>query len=466
QNKWGYRILDNVIRGKFQGKIFPINHKEKEICGLEAYPSIKDVPDSVDLAIIVVPGKLVPRVLEECLEKRVKAGVMITAGFGEVGAEGKYLEKDLAGIAREGGMVFSGPNCNGLISTACDLSAAMGSIFPPKGTISMVTQSGNIGTLILSRGVKNSVGFSKYVSSGNEACLRSEDFIEFFGEDPETELIISYIEGIKDGRRFFEVCKKVSLNKPILLFKAGGTDGGARAVHSHTGSIAGAGDIFDAACAQTGVLKCDNLDELFDVATTLLRQPLPKSRRVGIVTSGGGWGALASDSCERKGLKVAPISKKSIEALDKILPPWWSKGNPIDLVAGTHQDRDKIFETCIKTLIENNETDSILILGLGLMLELMEKKKKDRTLSEIEERMMAAEMRLADVILRSLDEYGCPIITATDPNSFDKPEENPLFKKLREHQILSFSDTDRAAAVLWAMYKRYRYLEKWGTTTT
>lgn len=455
RDKWGYRILNNLLTGKFEGKIFPVNPKEKEICGLKTFSNIKNIPDSVDMAVIAVPVTMVPGVFEDCIEKGVKAAVLITAGFGEIGSEGKQLEEAITARAREGGMVFVGPNGNGMISTTSNLYAVMLSIFPEKGPIAMVTQSGNIGLSMLSRGVKNNVGFSKYVSSGNEAFLTSRDIIEFYGNDPETDIIITYIEGITNAKSLFDVCKRVSIKKPVLLFKSGRTKGGSRAAHSHTGSIAGSDEIFDGACRQAGVLRCENLDELFDLAAALQKQPLPLGPRVGIVTSGGGWGVLASDACEKKGLQVTPISEKSIKDLDKILPEWWSKGNPIDLVAGTH-NRYEVFKGCIQVLFENDEVDSIILIGLGFILN---QKSKDYILDETEKKLMDTEIQLADLILNSLDQYKKPIIPATDLNVHENPYENPLFKKLKDHGILTFADPDRAAAVLSAMYRRYQYLQ-------
>lgn len=460
RNKWGYRILSNIVLGRYEGRIFPINPSEQHICGLNVYPSILDVPEPVDMALIVVPVPAVSRVIDECLAKGVRAAILITAGFGEIGPEGRLMEAELARRARRGGMIFTGPNCNGIISTPNHLYAMMLTTFPKfaqGGSVSMVTQSGNIGLSMLTRGVQNRVGFSKYVSSGNEACLRTEELIEYFGEDPESRVILTYIEGVKDGRRLFEACRRVGPKKPILLFKSGKTKGGAGAAQSHTGSIAGSNEIFDALCRQTGVIRCGQLDEMFDLAAAFQRQPLPRGPRVGIITSGGGWGVLTSDACEARGLEVGALSAETIGELDRRLPAWWSRNNPIDLVAGTG-NRYELFKDCIDLLFGRDEVDAIILSGIGSTL--LEQAQEGYVLNETEKQMIAVETTLADLIADAIARYRRPIIPQTDLNAHANPAENPLFKRLNDMGIMVLPDPERAAAVLGAMHRRHRYLER------
>ncbi len=455
RKKWGFRVLDNIISGGFEGKIFPINKRENEIHGLKAFPNIKDVSEPVDLAVIIVPQDKVYQAFEDCIQKEIKAAVLITAGFGEIGPEGLQEERRLVQLAKENDMAFVGPNGNGIVSNSIGLFSWMMPLFPMDGSVSMVTQSGNIGVSMLSRGIKNGIGFSKYVSSGNEALLRSEDFIDFYGQDPETKVILTYIEGLNDGRRFLNTCKEVSQKKPILVFKSGRTQSGEKAANSHTGSMAGSDQIFEGICRQAGMIRCYNLDMLFDVTTSLLSQPLPKGDRIGIITSGGGWGVLICDACESKGLEVASFSDNTIQELDNILPPWWSRDNPIDLVAGT-SSRNLQIRSCIETLFENDEVDAIIVSGIGAILD--HKIQRGYILDEQEKLMLEDENSIGDTIINCIDHYQRPIIPITDHNVFVDPEKNPLYAKLKENGILILSDPERAVNVLFAMYSRYRYL--------
>ena len=456
REKWGYRILDNLLTGGFAGKIFPVNPKEKTICGLPAYPSVREIPEPVDFAVISVPAARVTDVFRDCTDKGIRAAFLITAGFGEDSEAGREMERSLARAAAAGGMVFAGPNGNGLFSTAHRFFPVMLPLFPPQGNISMVTQSGNIGLSMLTRGIQNNIGFAKYISSGNEAMLKTEDAIAYFGEDSETAVIVSYIEGIENGRRFMDACRRASLKKPIVLFKSGRTRGGAQAARSHSGSLAGSDAAFNAACRQSGVLRCNHLDEMFDLAAALQVQPLPPGGRIGIVTSGGGWGVLAADACEQRGLEVTPLPDKVIRELDAFLPAWWSKNNPIDLVAGTH-DRYQVFKSCIEILFDNDAVDAILLIGIGLILE---KRRKDYVFDEAEKKMMAAELKIADLIPEMLQRYGRPIIPATDMNAYRNPDRIPLFTKLQQQGITVLSDPDRAAAVMAGLFCRGRFLKR------
>jgi acetyltransferase len=457
RNKWGYRIIDNLLTAGYSGSIFPINPKEKTICGLTAYTGLAEIPAPVDFAVICVPVAYVPAVFQDCIRKGVRAGFLITAGFGEDSDEGRLMERSLVETAAEGGMVFAGPNGNGLFSTAERFFPVMLPLFPPQGSISMVTQSGNIGASMLTRSIKYNIGFAKYVSSGNEAMIKTEDVIAYYGKDPETEVIFSYVEGIEDGRRFLDVCREVSLKKPIVLFKSGRTQGGASAARSHTGSLAGSDSVFDGACRQAGILRCTHLDQMFDLAVALQVQPLPPGPRIGIITSGGGWGVLAADACEQRGLTVEPLPKKTIQRMDTFMPPWWSKGNPIDLVAGTVDDRCRIFQSCIESLFETDAVDAVLLIGIGTILE---HHRKDYEFDETEKRLIEAEIKIGDMIPAMMKRYGRPIFPATDLTLYSNPDQVPLFQKLQQQGILIYSDPDRAAAVMAGLYQRHQFLAR------
>ncbi|GAG22113.1 unnamed protein product, partial [marine sediment metagenome] len=254
------------------------------------------------------PTDSVPAAVQECVDKGVKAAIIVTAGFRETGEEGSQLESEVLRIARKGGIRIVGPNCMGHFNTAEDLFSA-GPRGIRRGPLALISQSGNFGEYILERGNEKGAAFSKYVSSGNEADLTVEDYLEFFAEDEETKVICAYIEGIKDGRRFFDLARHITKEKPFVVMKVGRTAEAARAVLSHTGSLAGSDAVHDAIFRQCGVIRVEEVDELLDIALALIRQPLPRGKKVGILTAGGGFGAVATDACRRYGLEVPALSE-------------------------------------------------------------------------------------------------------------------------------------------------------------
>ncbi len=367
RGKWGSIILANLINGGFTGAIYPINPSEAQIQGLGAYKRIADVPDIPDLVVIVVPPQAVPAVIGECVAKGIQVGVVITAGFAEVGTEGERLQRKMAKQAHAGGMLLVGPNCNGIMSPPEKLHVAMPPIYFPPGPMAVVAQSGNVATSIARRAMKRGFGISRFVSSGNEADLHCEDYYTYLSEDPDTRVILSYIEGFRDGRRFFAAAKEVTRKKPIIMLKAGATRIGAKAAKSHTAAMAGSDLAFEGVCSQAGVIRAGNMDDLTNIAAGFVGQPLPAGRRVGIVTAGGGWGVLAADACAEAGLEVPALSKETIQELDEFLPAWWSRNNPVDLVAGLKPDH---LEKSLECLLRCLTIDGILLLGIMPALPL------------------------------------------------------------------------------------------------
>ena len=295
--KWGFMVLSNLINGGFPGSIYPINPGEEEIQGLKTYARVTDVPGIPDLAVIVVPPRSVPSVIQECVAKGIQTGIVITAGFAEVDGGGEKLQREMVELARAGGMVLVGPNCNGIMRPPSKLYVAMPPIFPQPGPLAVVSQSGNVATSIARRGMNIGFGCSCFVSSGNEADLHCEDYFDYLAEDPDTKVILSYIEGFRDGKRFFETAKRVTKKKPLIMLKAGGTTAGAKAAKSHTAALSGSDSAFDGACWQNGVIRAKSIDDLCNIGVGLMGQPLPQGKRVAILTGGGGWGVLAADAC-------------------------------------------------------------------------------------------------------------------------------------------------------------------------
>ncbi len=358
--KWGQMILTNIIGGGFKGKIFPVNPKSRTICGLRAYRAISEIPDSVDLVFITVPARMVPEVLNQCGAKGVKGAVVISSGFSETGDEGRLLEQEIVNICRRYGIKLIGPNTMGIISPYAGLFATGVHSRPGPGPVAFISQSGNMGNQLIHWARQQGIGISLFVGSGNEAMLGCTDYLEYLEQDPNTRIIMLYLENVRDGRRFLEVAARVNYEKPIILLKGGRTQAGISAAASHTGAMGGEFRIFQGACRQAGLISVDAPAELLDLSAGFSSLPLPKGNRVGIVTLGGGWGVVTADKCNENGLVVPPIPDKIVDTIGKYLPPFWSKGNPVDLV-GT---RDlEVPVVAVEELLKYEGIDAVITMG-------------------------------------------------------------------------------------------------------
>jgi acetyl-CoA synthetase (ADP-forming) len=360
-NKWGYSTFTSALNG-FSGPVYPINNKESEILGHKAFARVTDIPDPVDLAIIVIPSTGVAAVMEDCVAKGVKAAAIISAGFAEIGKEGKKLQDEVLNIARRGNIRFIGPNCMGFWSASSDLRGFMFPLPVKDGPLAFVSQGGNVGGAVVTSGFLRGVGFHRYVSCGCAADIQIEDYIEYFGEDPEVKVILAYIEGLVDGRRFLEKVKKVTPTKPVIVLKPGKTDAAAKAITSHSGALAGSDEAYEAAFKSIGITRVESPEELLDVAIGFLTQPLPAGRNVAILTPGGSYGILCAEACATEGLDVVKLPDRVITALNKVFPPRWSHGNPVD-PAG---DRNLLtYLTAPGKLLKVDEIDSLIFMGFS-----------------------------------------------------------------------------------------------------
>lgn len=333
-SKLSHGILKNMIAYGYQGAVYPVNPKNKSILGLTCYPDIRQVPDPVELAVIIIPAPAVPETLEACGERGIRAAIIISGGFKEVGPEGAALEKRCLEIARKHQMRLIGPNCVGTLDLHTGLNTTFIQGVPAKGGISFVSQSGAVGGGVIDYLRNKGIGFATFASLGNEADVTETDMIEYLATDPNTRVIAAYVESIRDGQRFLHVARTVTRHKPIILLKAGRTEAGARAVSSHTGSLAGANEAYRAAFIQSGVIEVNTVAELFEIATALDTQPLPQGSRVAIITNAGGPAALASDSLAAHGLQLAPLAEHTRQALRAHLNPAAQIDNPIDMLGG------------------------------------------------------------------------------------------------------------------------------------
>ncbi len=360
KGKIGHDVLLNIKESGYKGKIYPINPKDTEVMGYKAYPSVLGVKDNIDLAVFAIPAPAVVEVMKECGDKGIKAAIVITAGFKETGPEGKKLELELAAVAKERGIRVLGPNCLGFISSTTHLNASFAAISPLPGDIAFFSQSGALCTAILDWAVKEKIGFSKFISLGNKADISETDLLKALGEDPDTKVILGYIEDVKDGREFMRVAREVTAKKPVIICKAGGTKAGAKAASSHTGSLAGSEVAFDAAFAQTGIIRAATIEDLFDYAVAFSYQKLPKGDKLAIITNAGGPGIIAVDAVERSQFtKVAPLAKETTDYLRGALPKAAALNNPVDVIGDADDQRYKI---AVNALLKDPNVNGLIVI--------------------------------------------------------------------------------------------------------
>ena len=355
----GRTILSNLIASPFGGTVFPVNPKRPNVLGIKAYPSISAVPDPVDLAIIVTPAKTVPGIVSECVAAGVKGAIIISAGFKEIGPVGVELERQVLEQARLGKMRIIGPNCLGLMSPPTGLNATFASSMARPGNVGFISQSGALCTAILDWSFRENVGFSAFISIGSMLDVDWGDLIYYLGDDPRTESIVIYMESIGNARSFLSAAREVALTKPIIVIKAGRTEAAAKAAASHTGSLAGSDDALDAAFRRCGVLRVKTIDDLFNMAEVLAKQPRPKGPRLTILTNAGGPGVLATDALISEGGKLAELSTATVESLKKILPPAASTNNPIDILGDADPER---YAKALEIAAADPNSDGLLVI--------------------------------------------------------------------------------------------------------
>ena len=361
RHRIGSEILHNLIATGFTGRLSPVHPTEPVIQGLRAYPRVTAIPWDVQLAVIAVPAAAVEAVVDDCLAKSVGAIVIISAGFSETGEEGRAREQRIVARARAAGCRIIGPNCMGLINTDArvQLNATFSPAYPPAGNIAMSTQSGALGLAILDYARQLNIGISSFVSVGNKADVSGNDLLEYWEHDPQTDVILLYVESFGNPAKFSRVARRISRHKPIVALKSGRSSAGARAAASHTGALAASDDFVDALFHQAGVIRTNTITEMFDVASLLARQPLPRGRRVAILTNAGGPGILAADACQANRLTVATPSAETVSALRSLLPAAASVGNPVDMLASASPDQ---YQRALSLLLADDQIDSVIVI--------------------------------------------------------------------------------------------------------
>ena len=460
--KTGTTILFSILAGEYKGEIYPINPKEKTVMGLKAYPNLQATPTNADLAIVCVKSEYVPSVIKECGDAGVGFAVVISSGFGEVSPQGKALEADILEAAKPYKTRIIGPNCMGMVSAGAGFFALMNMLIPKPGNVSVISQSGTIGSLTSVYGSEQGIGFEKFISSGNETDLHVEDFIEYLASDPETDVISVFMEGVKNGKRFFETTREAALEKPIVILKGGVTQAGAKAARSHTGSIACSTAVFNAAARQTGFIQANDEKDMIDLVKAFDMLPFPKGRNVGITGAWGGTGVLLSDACAREGLFVPELSKQSMEDLNKVLPSFWSHGNPVD-ITGAGLDGD--FSTMtkpIEILLRDDHIHSVIcfVPSLGSLFlkaatrmnEVVLKQFTKTALGAMEQKEVGMARELVE-LRRKYDKLLVAILIG-----FYGQQGSEHIKILEDNGIPVYETTTQAARIVsqLAGYREYR----------
>lgn len=458
--KWGFGILHNLIAGGFQGKIYPVNSKGGTIQGLPVVQDVVDLPEAPDLAMVVVPPPGVAPALRALLKKGVRSVVIITGGFKETGEQGKNMEREIAAIAASAGIPVIGPNCQGIMSTHAGLHAQILFLQPRPGPISIVSQSGNVGGSIMHYGNVNNIGFNKFISSGNEAVIKIHHVLDYLAEDDTTRAVLIYVEGVEDGRAFFDSCRRLSLKKPVVAIKGGLSEAGSRACASHTGHLAGSAEIFRASCKQTGVILVDDLDLIFAAGASLIAHPLPRGRRVGFVTMGGGWGVLGADACARAGLTLPRLTDQTIASLDNILADRWSRGNPVDLAATPDQ---AAMRKALAEVAACESVDCVIQTNLGFGGAARKALSRGRNepagkLTQVVkfpeavvDHLARMDMGLAEEALAISEKHQKPVISCTDVIIGDSVSGNPTLEFIAQKGIIVFPTPAKAARIMGLM---------------
>lgn len=363
ETKRGYQAIDTLLAEKYDGKIFPVNPREKSILGLPCYTNINDISEPVDIALVATPAHTVPAVLADCGRKGVAGAVILAGGFGELGAQGRRLEDEMVAVASQHGIRLIGPNTSGIMNLKRNLNM-VGLKNVPRGDIALLTQSGNMAlTLITEAKLKSRKGFTYYVGVGNEADIRFHEYLDFFSRDPDTKAVLMYVEGMREGRKFLQQAYRITKNKPVILLKSGRSSTGRRSAGSHTGALAGMSEVARGAFQRAGVVVIENSDELFPAAETLSSLPPIRHNRVAILADGGGHATIAADLLTDLEVEIPPLSDKTRSRLREILPSQASVPNPVDVAGGT-DDNPAIFAQCAKIMLADSNVDGLLVVGL------------------------------------------------------------------------------------------------------
>jgi acyl-CoA synthetase (NDP forming) len=442
-NKYGYIMIKMLTDGGYRGRIFPINPRGGEILGWKVYPSLVDIEDPIDVAICSLPPKSIKSVLLDCVKKRVGCLIVFTVGFGELSEEGAKLEQELVEIAREGGTRIIGPNCMGILSHSANLNLTAVAP-PPAGELAFVAQSGNLAMGMFHEATIKKIGISKYISVGNQIDIQFHEYLSYLKDDPSTKVIMMYLEGVKDGAAFLEVAKETIKVKPIIIYKAGVTQAGARSAFSHTASLTGADEVYDGFFKQIGLIRLYNWDEMLDIANTLANSPIIDNKRIALIGGGGGHATTLADAVERHGLEVPVLSERAQARLGKILLERSVVKNPIDFVGASEELGFSIHEKCLEICFDDDAVDGVIFYGLfgGYRLDLVTPENSfENSASEV---------------IKLVEKYNKPVIVHTPWGR----DELKSLDMLREAGISVYDSVDLSAKCMSLLFKYGRLRQR------
>jgi acyl-CoA synthetase (NDP forming) len=462
--KFGFVALHNVLAAGFPGNVYATNLDGEVVLGVQTVASIDDLPAGmIDLAVICTPAKTNAEILRACARKGIRSAFITSAGYGEAGEDGLRAQVELVALARELDILIAGPNGQGVVSTPALLCAQIVAPFPPLGRIGIASQSGNFVSSFMNWSVGSGVGISRAVSAGNAAMVTVADYLDFYGDDDATAVGLAYVEGIADGRAFYERMASVAARKPLVLVKGGATEGGQRAAASHTGALAANDKVFDGACRQAGVSRCATVEEAFDTAASFATQPLPKGPNVVVLTTAGGWGVVTSDAITRdRDLVLMELPDDLRALIDTKLPPRWSQANPVDLAGA--ETRDTIPEV-MEMIANHPDVHAIVYLGLGIQSNQAKLTKTgpyypDHGLERIVSFHERQDARYAQAAHDISVATGKPILSATELGITDPANPGPA--TVRETGRYCYPSANRAVASLGHMYRYARFRQRRG----
>ena len=459
--KFGFVSIHNILASGYQGKMFGLAREAGEVLGDPVLASALDLPEGeVDLVFVCTPPALNEQLIRDCASRGVKAVFMAAGGYGEAGDEGKAAEARLVALCDELGLVMAGPNGQGVVSPGIGLCAQIVAPMPPVGRIGIASQSGNFVSSFENLSVHTGVGISHAISAGNASQLGITDYLEYYADDPDTDVALIYVEGIEDGREFFDRAKAVAAKMPVVVLKGGATSGGQRAAASHTGALASDDVVFDGMCRQAGLIRATDVEQAFEIAATLATQPKPTGDRVAVLTTAGGWGVMAADAISRSELELTPLPDDLTEALNEHLPPRWSHNNPIDLAGG--ETRETI-PLVLDMVAGHPSIDAVVYLGFAIQSNQSTMMKNgpffpDHGLERITGFHDRQDTLYAEAAAAASIQHGKPVLVCTEMAVAGR--DNPGVKAVRDGGRLCYATADRAVAALDRVRWYYRYLEK------
>ncbi|MDM8538948.1 acetate--CoA ligase family protein, partial [Desulfobacterales bacterium HSG17] len=463
--KWGHNLMAITVARGYDRPVWLVNPKGGTIAGRQVYKTVNEIPEPVDLGVVTIPAANVMDLIGQFQEKGIKNMLLITSGFAETGDQGKILEKELIEKARQAGILVLGPNTMGICNPHISLYCTGSHVWPEPGDTSVVAQSGNMGTQLLAFAEKQGIGIRCFSGSGNEGMISIEDYMEGFEIDEKTLNIMLYLESIKNGRRFYETAKRIGKKKPILLLKGGRTKAGAKAAASHTGAMSSDSKIFDAMCRQAGIINVDYPTDMLDLSAAFSSLPMPKGNRIAIMTLGGGWGVVTADLCAEFNLEVPELSPGIITHIDTMLPPYWSRSNPVDVVGEFDND---MAMGILEELMKWDGCDAVITLGLigrkNLLTRVVESVQKADpsyprdVLDVISTQVEDFEAQYMKFMAELMEKYQKPVFGVCI--SFDKEEQTVQKIEGHKYKGVVYTTPERAVKTIARMYEYSKFVDK------